>query len=535
MTTQELMQVKSLFHSPLGLLPFQEESIIRDYLQTEQGGGMLVVWDTGCGKSIFGMRMSTLLAEDAISGVREHDLTIVLCERGKLSEWVEDFENFTDQKVRKHYGPNRLKKLSKEGLPDVLVLTYETAKLDLVRFVKNTKSRGTRIEPGPLFDAIKGKSVLWLCDEIAAKLSNRTSMNYKAFDWTWRQMRKERPNDHRVFGLTATPIETGYENAFNQGRLLFPERMPTVEEFERWMVKRRHPVYKTPKYNEEAIGDFVKLFSPVIDRVRKSEPAIKAQFPAKTERFTRVDMDKDQADLYDFVASLQDPDEAPLPGLFTLLRMVAGHPASVPLAATKGQSKIAKMLVEELGEGYFNRISSAKEKELLIRLHHLIKEEGQKAVVFTFFGQTILPLLGQSMRAAGIKVYENHGALTESEAAQRRRDFKVDPDPCVFLTSDAGCRGINLPEATSVFEFEASLTYANHTQRLDRIHRVTSKADTVHCVTLIQEGTVEEYLFEKMLNRNKQTDLLLGDNDAGEGFITAQDRMAMFLRSRKRK
>ena len=159
-----------------------------------------------CGKSIFGLRMATLLAEDAANGVRRHDLTIVLAERGKVSEWVDDFATFTTLSVRKHLGPGRWKWLEKNPLPDVLVTTYETAKLDLVSFEK--AHRGKKIVPGKLFRHIEDLNVLWLADEMGAKLANRTSATYKAFDWTFRQMRKKHPHTHRAFGLTATPAGT---------------------------------------------------------------------------------------------------------------------------------------------------------------------------------------------------------------------------------------------------------------------------------------------------------------------------------------
>lgn len=519
----------ALFHSPMGLFDFQEESIVRDYLKTEGGGGMMVVWDTGTGKSIFGLRMATLLAEDARNGVREHDLTVVLCEKGKIGEWAEDFSKFTKLSARKHHGSNRWKVMERDGLPEVLITTYETAKSDLVRFARPAKGkRGTRILPGPLFEAIADKNVLWLGDEFAAKLGNRTSDMYKAFDWVWRRRRKSRPKSHRIFALTATPIETGYENAFNQGRLLAPERMPTVAEFEEWMVRSRHPVYNTPTYRSENAADFAALLNPIIDRRRKTDPDIMAQFPKKVERVSRVEMDREQAKLYDLVATLQHPDEDAVPGLWTVLRMIADHPAALIEAAAKGQGKMAKMLVEELGEDFLRSVGSAKEKELLVRLEHAVKEERSKVVVFTFFGQTVLPVLAKAIRAKGIKVYENHGALSEQESHQRRQSFKTDNDPCVYLTSDAGCRGINLPEATQVIEFEGSLTYANHVQRIDRIHRISSESASVVCTTLVTDDTIEVSILKKVLERNEQSDVLLGDDDAGEGFWSAQERRAAF-------
>lgn len=526
-----------MFHSPLGLLDFQADSIAAGYLETEDGrydGGRLVVWSTGTGKSIYGLRMAALLAEDAANGLREHDLTIVLAERGKVSEWVDDFAQFTTLKARKHLGSNRWKALEKDGFPDVLVTTYETAKIDLVKFER--AKRGKKILPGRLFEMIQGLNVLWLADEMGAKLGNRTSANYKAFDWVFKQMRKAHPETHRAFGLTATPLESGYENAFNLGRLLFPSLMPTVGYFEERFVTSRHPVYGTPRYNQLTVEEFTGLFRPVMDRKDKNDPEIDSQFPRMVRRTSSIEMGSEQRRLYNAVASLQqDENEAarsegrepePVPGLWIALRMLADHPRALPRAAEHGDSQLIKMLVSSWGADVFD-VPCAKSVELIERLQQ-ITAEGQKAVVFTFFGQTVLPVLAEEMRAAGLRVWVNHGGMTETESASERADFRTSNTPGVYLTSDAGARGINLPEATHLFEFEGSLTYANHDQRINRIHRINSTARSVTCTTFVTSGSVEVAILDGMLERKAQTDLLLDDDD-GEMLMTKHQRRAAFL------
>lgn len=530
MTSAEWPQ-GALYHSPLGLYPFQEESIAQDYLDTTDGGGKLVVWDTGTGKSHFAMRMAALHQEDALDGARRHDLTILVCEKGKIGEWIADFEEFTTLTVRKHYGPDRFKHLAEKGLPQVLVTTYETAKLDLVKVVRPGKGkRGERREPGPLFQAISDLSVAWHFDESGAKLGNRTSDLWKAYNWVLPKMKKSHPREHKVYFLTATPMERDWENTYSQCLLLSPQHMPLVKEFEEWFVAGRHPVYGTARYKHSEMHKFAAMVLPLLDRRRKTDPDIMAQFPKLTERASHVEMAPDQAALYSLLEDLaidpENPDGEPLevPGLWTLLRMVAGHPGAIAMAAKHGDSKVAKMLVDELGQDYFMGISSAKEKVLLERLDTMVKAEGQKVVVFTFFGQTILPILAESIRAKKMRVYVNHGGMTEAEQTKSRQDFRADPNPAVFLTSDAGARGINLPEATTVFEFESALTYANRTQRVNRIHRINSESASVTCITLVADGTVEVPIIQKMSERNAASDLLLGDDDAGEDFMSAAER-----------
>ena len=513
---------EDLFYSPIGLYPFQAEQIAEAYLATESGGGKLVCWDTGTGKSVFGMRMSTLLAEDALAGARTHDLTVLVCEKGKVSEWAEDFVKFTRQSVRVHHGPGRTKALAKHGLPDVLITTYETAKADMVRFIKTPGKRGTSMAHGSLLEVIEGMSVLWVCDEMG-KLRNRSAANYKAFDYTFRKMRKAHPKDHRVYGLTATPIEKDWEDAFSMCRLIRPDLMPTVAEFEKYFVRSRDP-FGRAKYHQERMHEFAALCAPIILRKRKTDPDVIAQFPKQVEEAKHLEMAPDQAALYAMVEALGYGSEEPVPGLWTALRQIAGSPAALVRSAAQGDSKLAKMLVEEMGADYLNSVSSVKETALVEYLKPLVNDQGAKAVVFTFFGQSVLPILAALLRGKGFKVYENHGGLSATEMGTVRQAFRDDPLPCVFLTSDAGSRGINLPEATYVVEFESALTHANRTQRLNRIHRIDSKATSVTCMTFIVNHTVEVGIIGHVMERNDQQDILLDDLDAGENFMTSDDR-----------
>ena len=111
---------------------------------------------------------------------------------------------------------------------------------------------------------------------------------------------------------------------------------------------------------------------------------------------------------------------------------------------------------------------------------------------------------------------------------QARRSFRSDPDPCVFLTSDAGKDGINLPEATYLVEYESALTYETRTQRLGRIDRITSTAPSITCTTFVLQGTVEEGIVDSMLKRNEMADHFLDDSGA-DGHVGAQQRRRSYL------
>src|SRR5690606_41659137 len=120
---------------------------------------------------------------------------------------------------------------------------------------------------------------------------------------------------------------------------------------------------------------------------------------------------------------------------------------------------------------------------------------------FSSLGQSVIREPRVELEAEGVTVFSYHGGLHPAEAERTVKDFRSHPEPCVFLASDSGAQGINLPEATYVVEYESALTYAKRAQRINRINRLTSGSESVHCLTLVARDTVEEDIGTNMLTR----------------------------------
>lgn len=171
-----LMPNGRVYESKFGkLFDFQEIGCALAYLLMEdRSAGALAAWDTGTGKTHLAMALAGLFNEDSMI-----DLVLLVAEKGKVGEWEEDFRSSTSLTARLHHGSTRMKKIASEGLPQVLISTYETIKADTCAFVKIPGKRGTSQQDGPLMDVLRGKRVLVVYDEVA-KLRNRSSANYKA-------------------------------------------------------------------------------------------------------------------------------------------------------------------------------------------------------------------------------------------------------------------------------------------------------------------------------------------------------------------
>ncbi|MEV7675141.1 DEAD/DEAH box helicase [Streptomyces sp. NPDC088752] len=496
------------FHSPHGLFPCQQEGVAFAYLK----GSALLVADTGIGKSVMALALAALLADND-----GEDLVLLVCKTNKVAEWAEDVEAFTTLSHRVHHGASRHRKLASAELPRVLISTFETLRSDLVRFAVRPGKRATTPSNGPLLDVLlraqaDGRRVMVVYDEISDKLRNRSSQMYKAHWYALNRLRKAQP-ELRAIGLTATPMAKSYEDGFNLLRLLVPKAMPQVQQFEKVVVKGRDD-YGRPRYDQLGVGWFTDLAQQYMWRKRKTDPDVRGLFPARVEEFRKLAMHPDQQRLYDVIASLQDGHETPVPGLWTALRQVAAHPASLIHSATEGESQLARELVASLGADYLRSVTSRKTEELVEYLSSIVHGQGDKAVVFSQFGPSVLPLLAAALLKEGIRSYLYVGAMNTAEREEARRAFRTDTGACVFLTSDAGKDGINLPEATYLVEYESALTYETRTQRLGRIDRISSTAPSITCTTFVLQGTVEDGIVNTMLERNEMADRFLGDKGA---------------------
>ncbi len=493
----------ALYYSPKSY-PFQVDHIAKAYLGMVEGSQAewMFAWDTGLGKSHAAMRLGALAFEDDLS-----DLVVLVCEKNKLKEWKADFDRFTKLSSRIHHGPSRKNKLAREGLPDVLITTYETGKADFVTVTK-TGRRGKTVATADLLEMALSRRPMVIFDE-ADKLSNRSAATYRAYEHMLKVLRREFKNLPTIM-MTATSVRRDYENTFNQLRLLRPEAMPLIKEFETYFVRGRD-IYGKARYWDHRTEEFAAICQPLMLPKRKTDPDVVDQFPAMTEEALWVDLEGAQKDTYKLVAELEG-----VPGLLTALRQLCAHPRALVHSAEHGTSQLARELVEAYGRDHLWNLPSAKTERLVEYLIPVVLDQQAKAVVFTFFGPSVIPHLKAALESKGIRCFE-FGELEE---------FKAWQGGAVLLSSDAGARGVNIPEASYLVEYDMAVTYGLRTQRLNRVSRLGQGGPTVTVRSMLTRETVEVPLMYSMLRGNAQSDELLG-GETGEQYMTAAMRREM--------
>lgn len=485
------------------------------------------------------MAVACLLIEDNII-----DHMLVVAEQNKVKDWAnDDVPKHTDLTAGIYLGPRRAKTLADP--PQVIVTTYETFRNDVAKF--RAKSNAI-IGSGPLLEWMRSKRVLLVYDEIT-KLRGRTSKLHIAHDYALNRTLRRHGSWVRTLGLTATSVERSPEDIFNVARILAPDLAGTVEGFQQdyiaaWDIFGNPCQFKNifRPGNEKMPWDgyttpLIEKLAPLVLRKRKSDADVRDQFPAMIEEPpTFVELGARHQDFYDAVEEeFADADPYEQRVVFGLLRQIAGHPRSL----LRSQGKYARALVEMVGEDGLNAMGSAKEDHLIERIHRLGSQQG---VAFTFYGQSILPLLQERMQHEGISLVVNHGGLSPDQRYQAQQRFKAG-DAQIFLSSDAGARGLNLGVGSWLCHYELPLLFSVFRQRSDRIHRIDSIHDSVNVESVIAARTIEDSVAEVLLKRNQWSDAIdhaihdedyIEDADPTEGHLSAEARAALLRRARDR-
>jgi superfamily II DNA/RNA helicase len=90
-----------------------------------------------------------------------------------------------------------------------------------------------------------------------------------------------------------------------------------------------------------------------------------------------------------------------------------------------------------------------------------------------------------------------HGGVPSRKRGALMEKFRSDATCRVFLSTDAGGVGLNLPAASAVINFEPPWNPARLEQRIGRVHRM-GQAHPVHVVHLLTKGSIEERVWETL-------------------------------------
>ena len=286
---------------------------------------------------------------------------------------------------------------------------------------------------------------------------------------------------HRL-ALSGTPVQNNLAELYALFRFLNPAMFGSFSRFSREFIA---PVRRGDgEFSLRLLGAKTAPF--LLRRLKKD---VASELPERTEQLLFVDMEEDQARLYEErrrfyekvireklkVDGVQKSQFFILQGLLELRQL-----AAVPEAKTAGE------------------VLSGKWEALLDHMEEVIAE-GHRCLVFTNFLDSV-EIVCRELEERSIPT------LSMTGASRRREDlvdnFQSDKSYKAFvMTMKTGGVGLNLTGADYVYILDPWWNRSAEQQAIDRTHRI-GQTKNVFCYRLISRGTIEEKILE--LQEKKQ-------------------------------
>ena len=179
-------------------------------------------------------------------------------------------------------------------------------------------------------------------------------------------------------------------------------------------------------------------------------------------------------------------------------RMVTVNDKLVPDPKGKGSQFAATLL----DDGHLEVLpKSTKQAELRDLIKELITQDTEsKIVVFSFFKEELRTLQEMTSPITNSVLYTGDMNPRQKEAAKQQ--FKRDPKTRLFLSSDAGGYGVDLPMANYLISFDLPWSTGKFEQRESRIIRLSTEFSYVTLIAMVVRGSIEWRMYES-LNEKK--------------------------------
>lgn len=326
-------------------------------------------------------------------------------------------------------------------------------------------------------------------------------------------------------GLTGQPIENRPEDLFSIMQMVDERVLGRWDIFDKTFIVRDNFGRVTRVKNLPLMWD---LMDDAMSRKTRHDPDVAPYMPQVTETVTPVLFDVAGAKVYrrivsDLLSDLEtvqgnsgfdlfahysgsgDDGDNTMRGQImakmTVLRMLCDHPTLVRLSAahyndpdTKAGSEYASDLdsmglLEPLKQ-------TPKMRTLIDTLEEVMAENDRnKVVVFSTFVPT-LQIIADAMPKIGSVLF--HGGMDAKTKDAAKRKFAGDRWTRLFLSSDAGGYGVDLPNANYLINYDLPWSAGKWDQRNARIIRLSSEFDKVHLNNLVMKGSLEERQYDML-------------------------------------
>lgn len=504
------------------LWPYQAEAVER----MVDRGQMLLGMVMGAGKT-----PTALGAIEELHGMDEVDRCLVVVPASLKYQWAKEISKFTDGKctvidgsASKRQGQWRVSTGSR-----YVVVNPET-------LINDTKSMG-------VYQAM-------VIDE-ATMIKNPGAKRSKLL----KRIGKTIP--YR-FALTGQPIENKPEELFSIMQFVDKDVLGDFKSFDHTFIVRDH-WGKPLRYRN--LDRMNKVMQECM--IRKTREDIADQLPDIIHTVIPVAFDSKGAKVYQSIAAdlqlqLQqaikhgsgsfnlwahynstegNEAQGQIMSRLTVLRMLCDNPKLIRTSAenfndeeTKAGSEYANDII---AKGWMDGVNKAPKLEaVLAYIEEVLSEDpNNKVVLFSFFKDN-LRLIQEATKSLTKSVLFM-GGMTAEQKDKAKETFQQDEECRLFLSSDAGGYGVDLPNANYLISYDLPWSSGKLEQREARIIRLSSEFPHVTIASFVMAGSIEERQYE-MLQQKKRTNEAFIDgkhHDVEKGLAITLDTLGGFLSS----
>lgn len=478
----------------LKLFPYQvlmvSQALQRDFFFFNSG--------TGTGKTV--MATSGLVKKFERE---EIDLVLFFTLKAVSEEVYEFVKKSTDLRATLVLGDKAKRRKLYGGDSQVFVLNYEKCRksvdLELLR------------------ELVRGKRVLFVLDEVQRVLSaSQQSKGLKTLlksssrgSAVWALSASVVNGDperfFKVFGLSYSANPLGAIGDFRSRYLLRIER-------KRFLVKKNgrsfyleEPIYI---YNTEKLKEVPLRVVSCSQTLRKTDPEVVSNFKNLSFFEDPLTMTRKERNIYREGIELfhrQENTHSPLE-LFQALQFSCLNPESHKQA----KNSISAWIRE-------NFELRARDSAKLLRLLEdltVYQDAQEKVLVFTHWNDLSLKIIQRELEREKISTVVYHGGQSQRENEEAKYRFKTDPKVTVFLSTDSGSHGINMPEARVVLNYDCPFHYDTLMQRNSRIDRADSYLEGLESHLYYYHDSIEQHIWEVNNQRRILSSNIQGTNES---------------------
>lgn len=340
--------------------------------------------------------------------------------------------------------------------------------------------------------------------------------------------------------LTGTPVENRPEEVFSIMEWVNEKILGRWDHFDKSFIIRNWFGGVTGYKNLDLLH---RNLSKAMIRKSRLDPEVAKYLPAVTETTHLVQLDKTSRSIYkailtDLQAAMDELAErgedfdvaAYYAGLqqgvgggqgkvmarLQAARLLLDHPqllmdSAVAYHEDSGGSEYAAQFVASRYD--LPDLHLSPKGKALEELVATMTAEGAKVAVFTDY-RKMLPYMAERLEGYGDMVLF-HGQLTSDKKAAALAKFKTDPDCRIFLSTNAGGYGLDLPEVQYLINYDLPYSNGLLAQRNTRHVRASSTYDRVHVVNLVVEDSIEERVQATLRLRQNLSHAVVDGRGAG--------------------